>query len=172
MDKIFKIERYKYSLETALGRLLTPESHIFCRTLEDTPRAEGIKVYTYNVKTGQKEGCTAIPGGYPGNPMRYKLTIAESTRFKRGVVYLSNTSDYWRISHKGVEYKGCLFHGGNDHTHTDGCPLIAYSVDEDKFKIWGSAEKEFTELVRQYQKEGHQCYVDVINLPATIEIKI
>lgn len=170
MDRIYTLERYLYSLDTSLGRILTPEKKKFCYSLEDVVRADGVKVST--IKEGKKSGFTAIPGGSPGNAMRYKMHIAESTRFKREVVYLSNTPDYWRIAYKGIEFKGVCMHGGNDHSHSDGCPLIAYNLFEKEFKIQGTAEKEWIELIRQEIKAGNSCYLDVINLPATMEIKI
>jgi hypothetical protein len=51
------------------------------------------------------------------------------------------------------EFEGIRIHGGNDKDDTYGCILVAHNTDG-KGKIWGSAERELTNLIIQNDSEG------------------
>lgn len=99
------IIRHTFTTLTAIGTF-----NIFgweCSTLEDVPRALGIKIY----------GRTAIPEG------DYKLKFTMSNRFKRVLPLIYNQDDYTINDGRGVVFKGVRMHAGNTHEDTHGCIL-------------------------------------------------
>ena len=70
-----------------------------------------------------------------------------------------NQQNGYELIKKGKSFKGIRLHGGNDHTHTEGCPLIAKNRLNDEL-IQGSMEKELTE---ELKKLGSKGYITVIN---------
>jgi len=129
------IYRKKITAQATLGEMYTSDDDMekrFCYTLEDTLRPDGLKV--------PKE--TAIPAG------TYLVSITKSTRFKRDMPLIYN-DDAMRVNKGRVMFAGVRFHGGNTHEDTAGCPLIAYKRIDDQ-TIQGSAEKDFTALLRKY----------------------
>jgi len=142
---LFKLERDEYTDDTTLGKLYKNDGLFFCYTLEDTVRAPGIKV----------KGHTAIPEG------RYKVTLRYSNKFKRDCPVLSNTDDPNIIKRGNVIFKYVMFHGGNRHQDTEGCPLVAHNRSGET--IQGTAEKELTALIKKHL-ETDEVFVDVINL--------
>lgn len=156
-DFLFKINRREYFKDTTIGDISAPES--FSKkiwTLEDTVRAHGIKVKAH----------TAIPD--TGISLAYNLGIRYSPRFKREmpVIYSEiikeNGQDVYIVRGiGGVEFRYAQIHGGNDHTNTEGCPLVCYNRVSDT-RIQGTAEKEVTELVKKYLKLG-KVGISIIN---------
>lgn len=150
MDYYIRIERYLYTARTTIGRLYLPAQDggtAFCYVLEDTVRAYGIKVF--------KE--TAIPEGI----CRVKVTM--SSRFKRLMPILYTESNGYEIKMGGIGFKGSRLHGGNDHTDTAGCPLVAFNYINET-TIQGTAEKALTAKIQGYLKKGN-VYVKITNLP-------
>jgi hypothetical protein len=99
------------------------KNEFFCYTLEDEKRADGLKVY----------GETAIPNGI------YNVKLTMSNRFKRLMPLLLDV--------KG--FSGVRIHGGNTSKDTHGCPLVAFNTDYNK--IWGTAEKKLTSILKNYE---------------------
>lgn len=151
----FTLKRDKYTNDTTLGKLYGPDDKRICYTLEDTVRPPCIKVYEH----------TAILGGSPEYPMRYKCSLRYSPSFKRQLVVLSNTGDPNVIINDNVKFEYVMLHGLNKHEQSKGCPGVAYNRDDESEKIWGNADKEVTELVKSYIDKGEEVYLDVINLP-------
>jgi hypothetical protein len=108
-----------YTPTTTIGDLIVNHK-VFCYTLEDTVRAEGVK----------KPGATAIPA------LRYYLTVNHSKRFKRLMPLLCNVPNF----------DGIRMHGGNTAKDTAGCILVAYNLI-DSNTIQGSAEHAITEIL-------------------------
>lgn len=149
MKKLIITERYIYTSNTTIGRIVNPdtcEHWAYC--LEDTVRPTGIKVYKH----------TAIPA------MTYKVTVTYSNRFKRDMIQLYNVDADLSIDADGKKFTGVRVHGGNDHTNTEGCPLVAYNLINNE-TIQGTAEKEFTTTVKQWIAEGYEVLWKFINLP-------
>lgn len=128
-----------YSAQTTLGKLfVTPEGGVkdyFCEVLEDTLRPPGIKVY----------GDTAIPRNILLN-----VGIRFSPAFGRDmlVLYTHRDGDRYYIRHGGIEFGEVMFHGGNRHGDSKGCPLVAYNrVNDDT--IQGTAEADLFDRVKE-----------------------
>lgn len=132
--------------ERATGGELTEEGRAgrIAFTLEDTRRIPGVKV----------KGSTAIPQG------RYKLTLSMSKRFGRYMVMLSNCSNGYELRGEGISFLGIRIHGGNSHTSTEGCLLVAYNRIND-YTIQGTAEAEVTALVRAAIDRGEECWIQI-----------
>ena len=149
MDYTFINDRYLYTTRTTIGRVHLPSQDgvsLFCLTLEDTVRAYGIKV----------PGETAIPEGL------YKVTITYSPKFKRLMPILHTESDL-TIKSNGIGFEGIRIHGGNRHSDTEGCPLVAFNYINDH-TIQGSAEKALTAKIQDYLLKGN-VFWKVTNLP-------
>jgi len=115
-------------------------------SLEDTVRANGIKVY----------GETALAAGM------YKLSVSMSSRFKRLMPIIYTESDKITSIMGGISFKGSRLHGGNTHEDTHSCPLVAYNrLNWDT--IQGTAEKDITKMIQDYEAAGHTCYLQIIN---------
>ena len=138
---LIRIDRLSYSPQATFG-VLTVGS-LMCYTLEDTVRAEGIKV----------EEETAIPSG------TYMAKITRSKRFGRDMLLIYSQDDY-SINEKGVKFSGVRVHGGNTHKNTEGCVLIAHHISKDPrdsdavdFEIYGTAEKEFMKELKRFPND-------------------
>lgn len=126
----------KYTHGNLLIKMSKGEYKDFCYTLEDTVRdinkngifdGEETKIY----------GETAIPFGF------YHGQVTYSPKFKRDMPLIKDVP----------EFTGIRIHGGNDEDDTYGCLLVAHNTDN-KGKIWGSAEKELTQLIKKNDKYG------------------
>lgn len=132
--------RFKYYPETTIGEIFIDSKH-FCFTLEDTVRASGIKV----------QGYTAIPSNhYYG----YKVGIRYSPGFKRDMLILYTEDDKETLEFNGISFKYVYSHGGNKHEDTEGCVLVAKSVDGNL--IYGTMEKELFDIVSEWIKAGEE----------------
>jgi len=148
MDLYIRHDRYLYTARTTIGKLYLPKEIVpFCFTLEDTVRAFGIKV----------PGETAIPEDM------YKVIISLSRRFKRLMPMLYTESNRYEILSHGIGFKGVRLHGGNDHTDTAGCPLVAFNYISDT-KIQGTAEKALTSKIQDLLLKG-DVFWKITNLP-------
>lgn len=124
---IILIERHTFNPSNTIGTLYLNGKET-CFTLEDTARAEGVKI----------KAQTCIPEGV------YDFVVTPSPRFQRNMVLIYNRPGY-ALENKGIRFEGIRIHGGNTEEHTEGCPLVAYNVSHAQEKIWGTAEKEITE---------------------------
>jgi len=131
----------------------------FCYILEDTLRPAGIKV----------DGFTALPR--TGKDRYYLLGIRYSPAFKRECLVIYNQKDKETVVLDGISFKYAMFHGGNTHLNTDGCPLTAYNVTalenvfcsyrgrsfqfQDQI-VQGTAEKDLFELVAPLIRSGEE----------------
>ena len=149
MDYYIRHDRYLYTTRTTIGRLHLPSQDgvsVFCLSLEDTVRAFGIKV----------DAETAIPEGI------YKVAITYSKKFKRLMPILYTESDH-KIKAGGIGFEGIRIHGGNRHSDSEGCPLVAFNYINDH-TIQGSAEKALTTKIQEYLLKGNVLW-KITNLP-------
>lgn len=140
------IERYKYTARTTIGKMYI-NGEYFCYTLEDTVRAEGIKVY----------GETAIPSG------TYEVKLSVSSRFKRLMPSVTSIGKS-NVEENGISFSGIRIHGGNSHENTHGCPLVAKNKLSDD-KIQGTMEKPLTAKIKEAIDCGETVLLVVKNLP-------
>lgn len=117
------IERFYFTKDTTIGRLYL-NGHFACYVLEDAVRADGVKI----------DGHTALAEGL------YLMKNTYSPRFKRDLPLIYDAPD-GKILYKHIPFVGARCHGGNDHTDTEGCPLVAKEWNGHD-KIWSSFESE------------------------------
>ena len=84
-----------------------------------------------------------------------------SNRFKREMCLIYNQDD-GSVNAMGIEFTGIRFHGGNRHTDTSGCILIAKNRISDTV-IQGSLEKQLSSLVDQAIGSGKKVVLEIIN---------
>ena len=87
----------------------------FCYVLEDVQRPPGYKVKEW----------TALPR--TGLMAWYNVGIRHSPAFGREMLNIYNQPDKVTVKAQGIEFIYSMFHGGNDMTNTEGCPLVAYN---------------------------------------------
>jgi len=126
MKATIRVIRYIYNIKggrNIIGDLyLNDDDKPFCYTLEDELRGDDVKVY----------GETAISAG------TYKVVVDMSGRFKRLMPRILNVP----------MFSGIRIHGGNDEEDTLGCILVCFNSDGKR--IWGTAEKELTAKLLEY----------------------
>lgn len=131
MSKLLLL-RTVYTPKSTGGVLLLNDKW-FGYTLEDRVRPAGLKV----------PKRTAIPAG------RYKVIVTKSPRFNREMPLVLSVPNY----------SGVRIHGGNQHTDTDGCILIANQRINDDC-ILGSREMELT---AKLEADGKEHWIQIIN---------
>lgn len=144
MLNIFELDRIEYRGQTTIGQITFPDGRKFW-TLEDTVRGWGIK----------DPGNTAIPFG------EYQLTNSLSSKFKRVMPMVYTESNKYELKQSGISFKGIRFHGGNTHTDSWGCILIANN--RNGMTIQGSAEKEITEAIAAIESSGQKAKLIIRN---------
>lgn len=95
-----EIKRHFKGPQYTIGRLFV-DGVYECDTLEDTVRADGVKI----------AGQTAIPTG------KYPVRITYSQRFKKMLPMLDNVPNF----------TGVRIHTGNTAADTEGCILVGYN---------------------------------------------
>lgn len=140
----FYLNRQTLQLTRTFGELLLEDKH-FCWTLEDKDLGLHYGMSDEEIKQIKVYGETAVTTG------RYKVILAYSNRFKRMMPYLMDV--------KG--FSGILLHGGNTEADSHGCPLCAFTKDEAKGKVQGSAEKAIIAILLTAQKENNQVYITI-----------
>lgn len=151
--KYITINRYAYSADTTIGRMIAEGFGVIANTLEDTARATGVKI----------KGKTAIPETHRG----YKCGIHRSNRFKRDMVIIYTDPDCITLEQGGVKFTHIYIHGGNTHVDTEGCILVADNVDLKNMKIQGACEAKVYNIVRTWIAQGYEVRCLVINNPFT-----
>ena len=147
MDHIIRIDRFIYSKDTTIGKLYV-NNIFFCYTLEDTVRPYGIKVKKH----------TAIPDTKIG----YNVGIHLSNKFGRNVLILHTESDKVTLKANGIEFGYVYFHGGNKHTDTEACGLVASAYHPEDMTIQGSMERALFDMISDWLEAGEKvtCYVN------------
>lgn len=103
-----QINRKWFTDKSTIGELLI-DGVVFCYTLEDVARANGVKI----------PGITAIPQG------SYKLIVSESVRFKKELplIYSPESTDL-SIESWGKKWSGIRLHAGNTAADSEGCIIL------------------------------------------------
>ena len=142
--------RFKYYSKTTISKVYV-DGIFFCYALEDTVRAQGIKVKNY----------TAIAENLEG----YKVAKHMSNRFKRYVAILYTEDDKITLKYGGISFTYVYTHGGNDAADTDGCVLVAYNWANNT--IYKAADKELTKKIFTALDNGEEVKWIIKNLPQT-----
>jgi hypothetical protein len=141
---LLRLIRETYTSQTTLGKLFV-NGVFFGYTLEDTVHAFGIKVPKH----------TAIPAYI------YRVKLNYSPHFGRIMTLIYNMDDE-SIFAMGVRFTGIRFHGGNRHTDTEGCILIAKNRISDDV-IQGSLEKDLYQIVKTAELQKKEVVLEIIN---------
>ena len=137
-----------------------------CYILEDIQRPPGHKVAKW----------TALPR--TGLMQHYSVGIRTSPAFGRQMLGIYNQPDKQTVELEGISFTYAMFHGGNNHTNTEGCPLVAYEkisqnavIDYQGKKIelienvvYKSAEKELFDMVSKAINYGENIRLFMIGL--------
>lgn len=166
-DLIAELHRTEAQVLHTLGKLYMPGEEVsFCEVLEDIVRPANVKVNEW----------TAIPE--TGDHHAYTLGIWPSNRFKRECISIYTEADKMTLINGKVSYKHVLIHGGNDHRHTEGCPLVAYNlvnrlahityhgttITITEKVIQGTAEKDLFDRLAPHIRAGKRVGLKVLNL--------
>lgn len=137
--KYIRHDRLEYLSQTTMGNI-SIDNDFFCYTLEDTIRAKGIKV----------NGETGIPEHARG----YRVGIRYSPNFNREMLILYTEADNETLTHNGISFKFIYAHGGNNHSNSEGCVLVAYKKSGNT--IYETAEKELFDKVKGWLDSGEE----------------
>jgi hypothetical protein len=119
----------------------------FGYTLEDTARAENIKVYAE----------TCLPGG-----LICDVSIFENDHYGKTIIFHTELDKVTILVGK-LKWIGCLVHGGTTHADTAGCVLVAKNkINNDT--IQGSLKDKLREVIEQKISEGYKIKAKFINL--------
>lgn len=149
--KYITVYRNLYSKDTTIGDLHLDSLGKFCYTLEDTIRGRGIKIKHH----------TAIPE----NQIGYKVGIKYSPGFKRDMLILYTEPDGITLKLNDVSFTYVYFHGGNSHSDTSGCPLVAKDKNIKSMTIYNSCEIELRDIVTDWLNNGYKVVARFINNP-------
>lgn len=150
-DILVTIDRLEYYPQSTVGKLTLQGQKKPIFTCEDTVRPFGIKVHAH----------TALPATLNGTA--YELTKRYSNKFKRWCIAIQNKPNFV-VQNQGVTFQFAMFHGGNDHSHTEGCPLVAYNNLKNG-SIQGTAEKEVFDIIDKWLTEGKKVGLIINNHP-------
>jgi len=148
-----KLIRDIFTDTETLGKLFIDDV-FFCYTLEDRLRhlkdSDSLD-YINNIKV---KGATAIPSG------KYRVILSISNRFGRLMPEVLNV--------KG--FAGIRIHGGNDHTNSEGCILVAENrfinkqspLKKNIFNwIQKSKENTLTSLIQKAINKSDKVYLTI-----------
>lgn len=127
-----KLIRKDKAADWTLGDIYI-DGHLFCNTLEDTVRKDGIKI----------AGKTAIPAG------RYEVRLTYSNRFKQVMPQLLNVPNF----------EGIRIHPGNTAADTEGCILVGR--DGKNGMIYKSRDT-YNDLMDELEKEKDLVYITIL----------
>ena len=141
-----KLKRFRHNKDTTLGMLFINEEYE-CFTLEDEPRLQ--KVY----------GKTRIPAGHYEIGLRTVGRLHEKYKkrfptFHVGMLYLKCVPNFTHI----------MFHIGNDHFDTLGCPLVGKAPTVKGLKLVGSTlayESMYKKITHYLVNEKAYVYVKI-----------
>lgn len=136
------ILRDTFTENTSVGKIFL-NGNFFAHTLEDACRGDHIKI----------PAKTCIPEG------TYLVDITISHKFGREMPIIYNQENGYELINRGISFKGIRLHGGNDHTDSAGCPLVARKRVHEGL-IYGSMEKELTAALIKLGRKG---YITVVN---------
>jgi len=148
-----KLIRDIFTDSETLGKLFIDDV-FFCYTLEDRLRHLKDSDPIDYIKHIKVKGATAIPSG------KYRVILSISNRFKRLMPEVLNV--------KGFE--GIRIHGGNDHTNTEGCILVAEHrfinkqnpIKKNIFNwIQKSKENTLTSLIQKAINKSDKVYLTI-----------
>lgn len=162
MNKILWIiiECFSYTARTSIGKMyfeyvkdfvhdpIVPVKEYFGYTLEDTLRPANIKVH----------GETAVPRGIECN-----VSLYSSPKFGKTIIFHTE-DDHVTIKSGLLTFRYILAHGGNIHTDTEACILVARNLIN-KDTIQGSLQKELQIFIEQKIKEGYTIKAKFTYLP-------
>ena len=145
------IEAFSYTARTTIGKMYLQyddKRMFFGYTLEDTLRPGDVKVY----------GETAIPRG-----TECDVSIYTSLKFGKTIMF-HNEPDKVTIRSGLLTFKYVEVHGGNSHSDTSSCVLVARNlIDADT--IQGSLQKELCTFVEEKINEGYKVKALFTYLP-------
>jgi len=134
------LERIWFSDDATIG-ILFVDGDFNCFTLEDTVRADGVKVY----------GQTAIPSG------KYRIIVNVSNRFKRPLPLLLNVPNF----------EGIRIHPGNRATDTEGCILPGASAARTRDEFVGHSRDAFNDLFEKLDTAPDEIWIEIVNRRAS-----
>lgn len=130
--KIMKMYLLSYPNDSGTPGDLIINRKIFCHTLEDIYRPNGVKIH----------GETCIPEGI------YEVKLTLSNRFQKVLPELLNVPNF----------TGIRIHGGNTTADTEGCILAAYNIvdtntiqgraSDDLITLLQGTEQHFIQIIR------------------------
>lgn len=126
-----KLERIYKAPTYTIGKLYI-DGKLFCDTLEDVVRPDGVKVY----------GETAIPSG------TYKVILNMSNRFKRIMPLLLNVPNF----------EGIRIHEGNSAADSSGCLLVGKNTVKGKVT---DSKKTFAELMSVLKLAKDEIIIEI-----------
>lgn len=126
-----KLERIYKAPTYTIGKLYI-DGKLFCDTLEDVVRHNGLKVY----------GETAIPAG------TYKVILNVSNRFKVLMPLLLNVPNF----------EGIRIHSGNTDKDTHGCLLVGKNTVKGKVT---DSKKTFAELMSVLKLAKNEITIEI-----------
>lgn len=135
---LITLRRHWFTEESTIG-LFEVDKTKFCFSLEDTVRADGVKI----------PGKTAIPAG------EYVVTIDNSQRFLQPMPHILNVPFF----------EGVRIHSGNSAVDTEGCILLGYQKGANT--VWESkkAFNDFFALLGEAVKRQEIICLDIRNEP-------
>ncbi|MDE5424410.1 hypothetical protein L3073_19555, partial [Ancylomarina sp. DW003] len=89
------------------------------------------------------------------------VKLSFSPKYKRMLPLIYNQSD-GSVNAMGIQFRGIRFHGGNRHSDTEGCILIAKHRVTNQV-IQGSLEKELSLRIAEAENQGKQIVLEIIN---------
>lgn len=129
---ILKLNRIYKAPTYTIGKLYI-DGKLFCDTLEDRVREDGVKVY----------GETAIPFG------TYRVIINKSNRFKCLMPLLLNVPNF----------EGIRIHNGSTEHDTSGCILVGNNTK--KGMVTGS-KITFNKLMNILLREEEDIFIQIV----------
>lgn len=143
------IQRDAYTDKSSAGRWyfrIDGSDEYICFTLEDTARPNNIKVGKH----------TCIP------PCVVKVASYTRPNGQKTIIFYTE-EDGVTLKVGVLSWTYILAHGGNDHSHTDGCVLTAYNrINLDL--VQGSAMDYIRQRCDEYWKAGYEIEAEFINL--------
>lgn len=117
----------------------------FCDTLEDKDRELSADMSLPEIVSRKVRGETAIPVG------TYRMDLTHSPKFGRTLPEILNVPGYI----------GIRVHRGNDHTHTEGCPLVGENKAVGRVINSTQYERALVERMRTALVNGEEITITI-----------